>query len=111
MGGIMRDDEEAFLAFARTRSAALRRTAFLLCGDWHHAEDIVQISLAKLYAAWRKVQRRDAVDAYARRIVVRVFLDERRRGWVREVPTPDLPESRVTHERTEDRLVLLAALD
>ncbi len=108
----MRDDEAEFLAFAHARSASLRRTAFLLCGDWHHAEDIVQVALTKLFGAWRKVQRRDAVDAYARQIVVRVFLDDRRRGWSREDPTEQLPEPcSAASDRTEERIVLLAALD
>lgn len=107
----MHDTDAEFIDFASARAAALRRTAFLLCGDWHQAEDIVQVALAKLYVAWRKVSRREAVDAYARQIVVRVFLDERRRGWAREHPTDQLPDrASAAADQTEERIVLLTAL-
>ncbi|MDX6228124.1 MAG: hypothetical protein QOI76_1514 [Frankiales bacterium] len=107
----MRASETAeFEAFVSARAAALRRTAYLLCGDWHQAEDIVQIGLTKLYLAWRRVEKRDGVDAYARQIVVRCALDERRRGWRRESPTDAVPERAAAPAGTEDRESLLAAL-
>jgi RNA polymerase sigma-70 factor (sigma-E family) len=107
----MRASETAeFEAFVSARAASLRRTAYLLCGDWHHAEDIVQIGLTKLYLAWRRVEKRDGVDAYARQIVVRCALDERRRGWRRESPTDALPERPSLVVGSEDRESLLAAL-
>ena len=83
-------DEAAFRAFASTRRPMLRRTAYLLCGDWHQADDLVQTTLVKLYGAWRRVQRSEP-DGYARRILLRCFLDERRRPWRRETPG-QLPE-------------------
>ena len=83
-------DESAFRAYASTRRPALRRTAYLLCGDWHQADDLVQTALVKLYVAWRRVQRSEP-DGYARRILLRCFLDERRRPWRRETPG-ELPE-------------------
>ncbi|MGN6472590.1 MAG: sigma factor, partial [Mycobacteriales bacterium] len=49
-------DEAAFRAFALTRRAGLRRTAYLMCGDWHQADDLVQTALTKLYVAWRRVR-------------------------------------------------------
>jgi RNA polymerase sigma-70 factor (sigma-E family) len=107
----MRASETAeFEAFVSARAAALRRTAYLLCGDWHQAEDIVQIGLTKLYVAWRRVEKRDGIDAYARQIVVRCALDERRRGWRRESPVQALPELPVRDGASEDRHVLLEAL-
>jgi RNA polymerase sigma-70 factor (sigma-E family) len=71
--------------FARSRQAHLRRTAHLLCGDWHLAEDLTQTALAKLYAVWRRVRKLDSPDGYARRVLYRTFLDEtrRRRWWER----------------------------
>jgi RNA polymerase sigma-70 factor (sigma-E family) len=103
-------DKAEFEAFVSARAAALRRTAYLLCGDWHQAEDIVQIGLTKLYLAWRRVEKRDGLDAYARQIVVRCALDERRRGWRRESPVDVLPELPVREGGSEDRETLLAAL-
>ena len=61
----------------------LRRTAYLLCGDWHLAEDLVQNALVKLYRVWPKITRRGPVDNYARRVLLRCWLDEQRRPWRR----------------------------
>jgi RNA polymerase sigma-70 factor (sigma-E family) len=85
-------DEAAFRAFAHTRRPALRRTAYLMCGDWHQADDLVQTTLTKLYVAWRRVRTTEAPDGYARRILTRTFLDERRRPWRRESPVEVLDD-------------------
>src|SRR3954452_11379842 len=103
-------DRAEYEAFVAARAAALRRTAYLICGDWHQAEDIVQTALTKLYLAWRRVEQRDGLEGYARQIVVRCALDERRRGWRRESPTAVMPEHLVRDGGSEDRDVLLAAL-
>ncbi|QIG41587.1 SigE family RNA polymerase sigma factor [Nocardioides anomalus] len=86
MGGT-RDD--GFTAYVAGRRAHLYRTAYLLCGDAHRAEDIVQNALAKLYVAWPRASKADSVDAYVRRVIVNSHLDERRRPWRRESPTED----------------------
>ena len=49
--------EDEFVQFAEAASARLRRTAFLLCGDWHTAEDLTQTTLAKVFASWRRRRR------------------------------------------------------
>ena len=61
-----------------TRATQLFRLAFLMCGDWHEAEDLVQITLAELFVAWNRVRRRNSMDAYARRVLVNAFLSQRR---------------------------------
>jgi RNA polymerase sigma-70 factor (sigma-E family) len=81
--------DRAFTEYVVARRAHLRRTAYLICGDWHAAEDLVQMALTKLYAAWPRVNRRDSVEAYARRIIVRAHIDEGRRPWRRETPGVD----------------------
>jgi RNA polymerase sigma-70 factor (sigma-E family) len=107
----VRPQEQAdFEAYVAARAAALRRTAYLLCGDWHQAEDVVQNALTKLYLAWRRVEKRDGIDAYARQIVVRCVLDERRRGWRRERPVLVLPDVVGVDPSSDDREILLAAL-
>lgn len=109
-----RDDE--FTEFVAARSAQLVRTAFLLCGDRHKAEDLVQITLTKLYLAWPRVDRLGGVDAYARRILVRASIDESRRPWRRERPGYD-PASGITgpaatesHPPVDERSAVLVAL-
>lgn len=87
------DREPAFSAYVSARRAQLYRTACLLCGDPHRAEDIVQDALARLYANWPRVARADNVEGYVRRILVNSHYSDHRRPWRRESPstTVDLP--------------------
>jgi DNA-binding beta-propeller fold protein YncE len=62
--------EEEFVEFASAASPRLRRMAFLLSGDWHTAEDLVQTTLGKVFVSWRKIRRREAEHAYANRTLV-----------------------------------------
>ena len=90
----MRASAEAeYREYVTARSHTLWRTAFLMCGDAHHAEDVVQIALLKLYVAWHRVERAENRDAYARRVLVRCVIDEKRRGWRRERVVAAVPES------------------
>jgi RNA polymerase sigma-70 factor (sigma-E family) len=79
--------EREFVAFYQDRGAHLRNTAYLLCGDWHLAEDLTQITFTKLYRSWERIDRHDTLDQFARKVLLRAFLDERRRAWRREYPT------------------------
>ena len=103
-------DEGAFRAFAFTRRPSLRRTAFLLCGDWHQADDLVQTALVKLYVAWPRVRSQEQPDAYAHRILVRCFLDERRRPWRRESPVEAIDDVGAATRPTDEAIDLRAAL-
>jgi len=78
-----RSDEDEFREFARGHAVPLRRSAYLLCGDWHLADDLVQTTLIKLHGAWPRVLRRHQPVSYARKILLRNWLDERRRPWRR----------------------------
>ena len=84
-----------FEEYMAARQPSLLRTAYLLTGDRHAAEDLVQTALAKLYLSWEKVQRRDLVDGYVRRIMVNENNSLWRRPWKRnEVSTGEVPERR-----------------
>src|SRR3954451_23626430 len=90
-------DEAAELEFAeyfRARRDAVRRTAFLLCGDWHRADDHAQSAFVALHRHWHRIRDPQALDAWVRRTLVRAVVDESRRPWRRERPvdvTPDRP--------------------
>ncbi len=86
------EEQEAFKEYVVARKATLLRTAYLLSGNWHQAEDIVSTAVVKLYGSWRKASQVEHLDAYVRKIVIRVWLDEQRRPWRREHPTDLLPE-------------------
>jgi RNA polymerase sigma-70 factor (sigma-E family) len=83
-----------FTEFVHASWASLYRTAYLLLGDRGEAEDLVQTALAKLYLSWDKVQKRDSIDGYVRRILVNEHNSLWRRGWKkREYATDDLPDA------------------
>jgi RNA polymerase sigma-70 factor (sigma-E family) len=103
-------DEGAFRAFAFTRRPGLRRTAFLLCGDWHQADDLVQSALVKLYVAWPRIRSQEPPDGYTHRILVRCYLDERRRPWRRESPVEAVDDYGAAVRPTDELLDLRAAL-
>lgn len=75
---------EHFRDFAAYRSASLHRSAYLLCGDWHLADDLVQETLAKAYRHWPRVRRADSPEAYVQRILV----NEVRSHWRRQRRAP-----------------------
>jgi RNA polymerase sigma-70 factor (sigma-E family) len=101
---------DEFTEFVMGIAPRLRRTAFLLCGDWHTAEDLGQTTVAKLYLSWRRISRREAADAYAMRILVNTYLADRRKKRHVEQPMADVPEYPVEWSGPELRIVVLNAL-
>ncbi len=67
----MSERDRAFTEYFAARSSAMRNTAYLLCGDWHRADDLVQTAFTKLYLAWNRVFRHEALDPYIRQTLVR----------------------------------------
>jgi len=91
-----------FAAWMTARQPSLLRTAYLLSGDHHTAEDLVQTTLAKVYLSWDKVQRREVIDGYARRILVNENNSMWRRAWKkREFSSDEIPD-RTTVSDTYD---------
>jgi RNA polymerase sigma-70 factor (sigma-E family) len=76
--------DEDFDAFAVAAWPRLHRSAYLLTGDHHLAEDLAQTALARTYGSWRRVRRADAL-AYARRVLVNANIDRARRRRSHEV--------------------------
>ena len=75
----MNGRDEEFGEFMRNRASLLHQSAYLLCGDWHLAHDLVQDTLVKAYEHWPRVRQADSPDAYVRRIL----LNEARGRWRR----------------------------
>lgn len=105
-------EREEFRAYVAARGAALLRTATLMTGDRGLAEDLVQTALIRTYGAWGRIRRREAVDAYTRRIMVTTYVNWWHRKWRGELPTDSLPEEPAADEfgRVEDGLSLHDAL-
>ncbi|MEV4141129.1 SigE family RNA polymerase sigma factor [Dactylosporangium sp. NPDC049742] len=112
----MRGDSEAdYTTYVSARLTALHRAAYLLCGgDQDRADDVVQVTITKLYRHWRRASGADNLDAYVHRMLVRTYVDEKRRLWsrVRLLPQTDdeLPGADRPYDAADDRDVLIAAL-
>ncbi|EMF50840.1 MULTISPECIES: SigE family RNA polymerase sigma factor [Streptomyces] len=117
----MRDRKEArdaeFQSFVVSRWPRLLRTAFLLTGEQHAAEDLVQSTLERVYAAWRRVGAADDPDAYVRCVMINAHARRHRRRLKEFLAPKD--DSGLTHElpdaddriaRADDRGALLTVL-
>lgn len=105
--------EREFAAYFGARRDAVRRTAYLLCGDWHRADDHAQSAFVALHRNWRKIRDHGALDAWVRRTLVRAMVDESRRPWRRERATevlPDGPRAGDAGDAVATRQALVGAL-
>jgi RNA polymerase sigma-70 factor (sigma-E family) len=105
------DSVESFDEYVTAAWPRLLRSAWLLTGDWHRAEDLVQTVLARVCGRWPKL-RDGAPDAYLRTMLASTYLSWWRRRWRGEVPVEQLPET-VDDDWQGDvelRLVLAQAL-
>jgi len=103
-----RRDSEAFTAFVLASQPRLRRTAYLMCGDWDLASDYVQDALVRVYRHWPRLRSEPEAQAYARKAVVSVVIDAKRRRSSTEVPVASVVD-RVGQDvttRSDDRDLL-----
>lgn len=101
-----------FESFVRSTGNQTFRTALLLCGDWHLAEDLTQTTYAKLFARWASVEAVDSPVPYTRTVLVNTYLSHRRLRRSAESPVPDAAD-RSPAAHTGDpstRMALLEAL-
>ncbi|WP_062349911.1 SigE family RNA polymerase sigma factor [Herbidospora yilanensis] len=94
-----------FADFVRRRGDHHLRTAVLLTGDWHAAEDLVQTSLGKLLAVWDRLDTTAGPDAYLRKIMVNTHRSWWRARWRREIPRAELPDTAGPGDLSEGRVV------
>ncbi|NUW31461.1 SigE family RNA polymerase sigma factor [Nonomuraea sp. SMC257] len=104
------DRYDGFREFVLARQQALMRSAYLLTGDAHLAEDLMQSVLLKVAGHWPRLVRSGAPEAYTRKAMVNQYISWRRRRQA-EVSTADPPEHGHAHDNaTVDRIVLREAL-
>jgi RNA polymerase sigma-70 factor (sigma-E family) len=99
--------EDDFTEYFVSRGAKLRRMAYMLWGDWHEAEDLVQATFIRLYRRWRSL-RDETLDAYAYPVLVNVFSGCKRSQ--REQVAADIRESAAQDAISGTRVDLIRAL-
>jgi RNA polymerase sigma-70 factor (sigma-E family) len=103
--------DEEFTAFVEAVSTRLRRSAYLMCRDWHLAQDLTQHTLTKMYAGWDRI-RGTNLEAYSRRVLMNAVFDQQRRRSGSEIVLAELPDrpDRTATGAPELRLALVDAL-
>ena len=104
--------DQDFAAFAAAAMPRLRRTAYLMCRDWHLAQDLTQLTMAKMYASWNRIGRTANLDAYSRRVLLNAIFDQRKRRSGSEVVVAELPDrpGQATEPTAELHVMLMRAL-
>lgn len=100
-----------FTAFVESAGTRLRRSAYLMCRDWHLAQDLTQQTFAKMYAAWPRLRTGTNLEAYSRKVLMNLVFDHSKRRSASEVVLAELPDhADRAHGTPELRLALLEAL-
>jgi RNA polymerase sigma-70 factor (sigma-E family) len=84
--------DEDFAEFVAARWSSLYRLAYLLAASPTGAEDLLQTTLEKAYMNWSRIGRMEYAEAYVRRMLANTMVSSRRRAWMGERPTDELPE-------------------
>ena len=109
-----RSRDAEYTEYVAARLPSLRELAAVLCGDSQRADDLLQATLTTLYVHWGRVRAATHPDAYARAVLVREFIHERRSVWVRRVSlsgrVADSPATAVDQDAVLDLRAAVAAL-
>lgn len=100
-----------FTAFVESAGTRLRRSAYLMCRDWHLAQDLAQQTFAKMYAVWARIRTGTNLEAYSRRVLMNLVFDRSKRRSASEVVLAELPDRAGREDGTPElRLALVEAL-
>ncbi|BAL91146.1 putative RNA polymerase ECF-subfamily sigma factor [Actinoplanes missouriensis 431] len=84
--------DQEFTAFVESTGTRLRRSAYLMCRDWHLAQDLTQQTFTRMYAAWERIRDGTNLEAYSRRVLMNAVFDQQRRRSGSEIVLADPPE-------------------
>ncbi|MFL6109605.1 MAG: SigE family RNA polymerase sigma factor [Marmoricola sp.] len=85
-------DDSDFDEWVVHNRVRLHKTAFLISGDWHLADDLVQDALVRCLPKWKRIVGSGSPDAYVRQALVRLCVDHTRRPSRRETPVEAMTE-------------------
>jgi RNA polymerase sigma-70 factor (sigma-E family) len=101
-------EADGFEEFVVARERALRRTAWLLTGDWALAQDLVQTALVRSWPRWERIRRRDKPEVYVRRVMVNTWLTWTRSRWRSEYTVASVPDAPGPGDLASETAVRLA---
>ncbi|WP_412539097.1 SigE family RNA polymerase sigma factor [Longispora sp. K20-0274] len=105
---------DEFTAYFTARLEAVRRTAYVLCGDWHRADDLAQAAFLRLASSWHQVRDRAALDAFVRTCLMRAYIADSGRAWRRRefmaAAPPEPPPTADASDATATRMAVVAAM-
>jgi RNA polymerase sigma-70 factor (sigma-E family) len=73
-------------------STGLRRSAYLMCRDWHLAQDLTQQTFTKMYVVWKRIRTGTNLDAYSRRVLMNLVFDQQKRRSGSEIVLAEMPD-------------------
>jgi RNA polymerase sigma-70 factor (sigma-E family) len=85
--------DQDFAEFVGARWPSLFRLAYLLAASPTGAEDLLQTTLEKAYMSWGRISRMEHPEAYVRRMLATTLVSSRRRAWIGEQPSEQLPDT------------------
>jgi RNA polymerase sigma-70 factor (sigma-E family) len=104
-------ETENFAQFIVARERSLRRTGWLLTGDWGLAEDLVQTALARVWPRWEKIRRRDNPEIYVRQVMINTWTTWNRRRWRGEKPSATVTDTAARGDLAAEVSMRLALRD
>jgi RNA polymerase sigma factor (sigma-70 family) len=103
--------DAVFDVFATEARPGLLWLAFTLCHNWHEAEDLVQITLWRIFRHWPGLHDLGHLQGYTRRTLINAYLASRRTSrWSSEVLVAATPEPPPAEGHIDERLILMAAV-
>lgn len=106
----LEDPQGAYDAFVRARTPSLLRSAYLLTGDQHLAEDLVQAALARTHRSWGRLRETGNAEAYTRKVMYHLQVAWWRRRRVTETLAAAVPERSAPGQRLDDQVAERATL-
>jgi len=84
--------DREFTAFVESAATRLRRSAYLMCRDWHLAQDLTQQTFTKMYVVWKRIRTGTNLDAYSRRVLMNLVFDQQKRRSGSEIVLAEMPD-------------------
>ncbi|MBM2614939.1 SigE family RNA polymerase sigma factor [Actinoplanes sp. LDG1-06] len=100
-----------FTVFVESSATRLRRSAYLMCRDWHLAQDLTQQTFTKMYAVWNRIRTSTNLEGYSRRVMMNLVFDQQGRRSGSEIVLADPPDQPVLARHEGEHELRVALVD